>query len=90
MLSEDAVHANHCCKKHGCKYGDPDCPVEQGRIAQRFECESGNCFEEEIDIETLYREWCKETKRGGAVLIGGSIKEFFTYLKTKNLKLSKC
>ncbi len=21
------VHETHCCPKHGCKYGDPNCPV---------------------------------------------------------------
>jgi hypothetical protein len=21
------VHESHCCPKHGCKYGDEDCPV---------------------------------------------------------------
>lgn len=29
-----------------------------------------------------YKGWCKETKRGGAVLIGGSINEFFDYLES--------
>ena len=24
------VHLRHCCKKHGCKYGDDDCPVAFG------------------------------------------------------------
>jgi hypothetical protein len=24
------VHASHCCVSHGCKYGDPNCPVEKG------------------------------------------------------------
>lgn len=26
-----SVHDSHCCPKHGCKYGDSDCPVELGR-----------------------------------------------------------
>ena len=24
------VHERHCCPKHGCKYGDKDCPVANG------------------------------------------------------------
>lgn len=34
------VHRTHCCFKHGCKYGDDDCPVEIGLIAQDYLCES--------------------------------------------------
>lgn len=33
------VHAAHCCIWHGCKYGDPDCPVEKGLIKQEYICE---------------------------------------------------
>jgi len=25
-----SVHDAHCCKQHGCKYGDEDCPVAEG------------------------------------------------------------
>lgn len=32
------------------------------------------------NINELYQQWCKETKRGGAILIGGSIREFFDWL----------
>lgn len=38
-MFNDAIHAAHCCKWHGCKYGDPNCPVEKGRITQQFLCE---------------------------------------------------
>ena len=38
-----AVHASHCCKWHGCKYGDPDCPVKNGRIEQEYLCE--DCYQ---------------------------------------------
>lgn len=34
------VHTEHCCEEHGCKYGDPDCPVETGRKKASFPCES--------------------------------------------------
>lgn len=35
----DGVHETHCCTRHGCKYGDADCPVKAGRIKQAYECE---------------------------------------------------
>ncbi len=41
------VHDNHCCKHHGCKYGDPRCPVEFGS-ADGVECES--CYEDEQEV----------------------------------------
>ncbi len=34
------VHMKHCCYKHGCKYGDEDCPVQLGIQKQSFPCES--------------------------------------------------
>lgn len=37
--SEWGVHTSHCCFEHGCKYGDPECPVELGIVDQEYECE---------------------------------------------------
>jgi len=34
------VHRTHCCSKHGCKYGDDDCPVVIELIKQDYDCES--------------------------------------------------
>lgn len=49
---EWGVHRTHCCKKHGCKYGDEYCPVVLGHVKQDYKCESGDfdngCFEPEI------------------------------------------
>lgn len=42
------VHASHCCARHGCKYGDQDCPVAAGRVAQDHACEVCSLVEEEI------------------------------------------
>ena len=39
-MAEDRVHVTHCCKRHGCKYGDKDCPVANGRLEQQYPCES--------------------------------------------------
>lgn len=33
------VHTQHCCKFHGCKYGEEDCPVTTGQKSQQFPCE---------------------------------------------------
>jgi len=33
------VHTEHCCKDHGCKYGDKDCPVVIGTAIQAHPCE---------------------------------------------------
>ena len=32
------VHIAHCCYIHGCKYGDEDCPVVSGEVAQKYPC----------------------------------------------------
>lgn len=42
-----------------------------------------------MKIEELYDQWCKETKRGGAILIGGSIRDFFKWLETNNYQINK-
>lgn len=40
-------------------------------------------------IQELYNQWCKETKRNGAVLVGSSIREFFDWLDDNKYKLYK-
>jgi hypothetical protein len=39
-ISRYGVHETHCCKTHGCKYGDEDCPVVLGIVKQKYDCES--------------------------------------------------
>ena len=41
------VHETHCCSTHGCKYGNPKCPVLNGSIKQKYPCEF--CEEDEFD-----------------------------------------
>ena len=41
------------------------------------------------DIHKLYKLWCKETKRNGAILVGGSIRQFFDWLEADGYKLIK-
>ena len=38
MADSIGVHAAHCCKWHGCKYGDEDCPVVFGQVEQLYPC----------------------------------------------------
>jgi hypothetical protein len=38
MRGTIGVHASHCCKWHGCKYGDDDCPVANGEVEQEYLC----------------------------------------------------
>jgi hypothetical protein len=38
-MSEPDVHTRHCCKYHGCKYGDDDCTVFHGNKEQEYDCE---------------------------------------------------
>lgn len=33
------VHTEHCCKQHGCKYGEEDCSVSNGILEQSYKCE---------------------------------------------------
>ena len=52
MMSEVGVHRTHCCIKHGCKYGDDDCPVENGSVTQEYQCQDCSEFPEEaVDLE---------------------------------------
>jgi len=42
--NNNGVHARHCCIRHGCKYGDADCPVVNGKIVQTHLCQ--DCLNE--------------------------------------------
>lgn len=56
MDHEKCVHTEHCCLKHGCKYSDSDCPVEDGTKPQSFDCEE--CGWDIQELPTL-DEWNK-------------------------------
>ena len=47
------VHQSHCCKKHGCKYGNENCPVENGSIEQDTPCERCRTDDEDVDAATI-------------------------------------
>lgn len=36
-----------------------------------------------MDLDKIFKQWCKETKRSGGVLIGSSVREFLLYLQQK-------
>lgn len=38
--SRDGVHASHCCKHCGCKYGNEECPVVLGIVESIYPCET--------------------------------------------------
>ena len=56
------VHTVHCCKKHGCKYYEVDCPVVTGKVEQRYPCEE--CIEETVEKNLVenYHELLSEVE----------------------------
>ena len=56
MTTNYGAHPTHCCKWHGCKYGDPDCPVVTGKVKQVYLCE--DCYED-LENEDYYRQTVK-------------------------------
>jgi hypothetical protein len=49
------THQTHCCKRHGCKYGQHnDCPVALGLIAQEYSCQTGHDMMEDCFGEDIY------------------------------------
>ena len=53
-MKKTDVHTRHCCKKHGCKYGDKDCTVVTGKLKQEYPCES--CYNEMTASEVVFEE----------------------------------
>lgn len=49
VTNDMQVHAAHCCKAHGCKYWDKDCPVISGKILQLYACEDCDNDNRRID-----------------------------------------
>jgi hypothetical protein len=69
---EKDVHTEHCCIRHGCKYGHVNCTVAYGEKQQSWPCDY--CFmqiEEEWDWAHLMNEmydkgFTEGHKRGSA------------------------
>lgn len=36
-----------------------------------------------INVQQVFKDWCKQTKRSGGVLVGSSIQEFLRELQAK-------
>jgi hypothetical protein len=63
-------HGRHCCKKHGCKYGDDDCPVVLGKEKQEFKQECCD-FENRLlknSLEIVLNDEYLDTHRGGEII----------------------
>lgn len=58
-MSNVGVHASHCCVHHGCKYGDPMCPVVNEEVPQLCACEV--CDWEKNDWEFLEKALLENT-----------------------------
>ena len=56
MKDNAEVHKTHCCLKHGCKYGEDDCPVASGEIDQLYDCEECAWDNEEDRQLTIIRK----------------------------------
>lgn len=50
--SSKDVHTEHCCARHGCKYGEENCTVVTGKKKQSFPCET--CLDPETQREDLW------------------------------------
>jgi len=65
---EYRVHTTHCCKKHGCKYGDNDCPIAYGNEEQVYpcpDCDDGYDDEPDFDIKAPDIEWIMDERKKG-------------------------
>ena len=70
MRGSIGVHVAHCCKWHGCKYGDPNCPVANGEVEQEYQCEDcWHILKEERyyrkmvqDIDEIKAWWAKKNE----------------------------
>jgi len=76
MMIKD-VHTEHCCLKHGCKYGDDDCTVTTKRAAQSFRCEY--CYDDEQEFKN----------EAMGALEGNYLKELIEEYENKLEKLKK-
>ena len=59
------VHETHCCKKHGCKYGYEDCPVELGLTKQDYACEHSDYMDDCLSLDEIdvYKDALEQIKK---------------------------
>ena len=78
-MSNVEVHRTHCCREHGCKYDNDDCPVERGEIKQAYPCEWCSMAVEEME-RLLHEIFDFETN-------GALTRAFYDGLTKRGLKL---
>lgn len=55
------THTEHCCTRHGCKYGDDKvCTVTSGTAPQSYPCEQ--CGDEDMSTAYTLREILKDSR----------------------------
>ena len=85
LKSNARVHITHCCVRHGCKYGDKDCPVENGYVDQQYDCE--DCDNDKKDaIRELLEIGFKRTKYDNKLFVWN---KYDFYIKEKNIYHAK-
>lgn len=56
-VNNAGTHVTHCCGLHGCKYGNIECPVENGEATQAYPCqECGNLAELNEELNRIKEE----------------------------------
>jgi hypothetical protein len=80
---KDMVHVTHCCARHGCKYGDTNCPVVAVTVVAIGGCEACDFEREELEdfvaltpqgfellrSDKFCEEWNTATEIGAASLV---------------------
>ena len=54
MITNLGTHITHCCFMHGCKYGNLECPVTRGKLAQRYPCEFCPDMQDDAQMRLAY------------------------------------
>lgn len=76
---ELGVHINHCCEKHGCKYGDDGCPVTLGfyeQVGPCCDCDDYGDEEMVMDRSKTTAECAADLTKAICVLINTVIEEY--------------
>ena len=69
QLKDDTrVHAAHCCRRHGCKYWESDCPVVAGQVRGL----EGDGCEECADASASLIHWVTDIREGETDILAGT------------------
>jgi hypothetical protein len=75
-MSTKCVHTEHCCREHGCKYGQENCPVVLGDKVQSYKCE--DC---DVELEEAQRYIAPYNAALDFALDGGADHEGLLFLR---------